>query len=292
MSSSASCCSASYSTLISAHELAQHLDDPDWVIFDCRHDLANRDFGRDVYARAHIPGARFLHIDEDLSSPLTGTNGRHPLPDPEAFAQRLARAGVGNETQVIAYDDAGGMFAARLWWMMRWIGHHCAAVLDGGLVAWLEAGQALTAKVPEPAPANFRVSLRPEVVDAAWVLGHLRNPEMLLVDARSPDRYRGENETLDPVGGHIPGAINRFFRDNLDGRGHFKQASILREEFGALLKGGDAHRVVHQCGSGVTACHNLLAMESAGLTGSRLYAGSWSEWCADPARPVATGPER
>ncbi|AYH42431.1 sulfurtransferase [Azoarcus sp. DN11] len=292
MSSAATSCSAAYSTLIGAHELAQHLHDPGWVVFDCRHDLANPDFGRAAYARAHIPGARFLHLDEDLSSALTGTNGRHPLPDAEGFARRLAAAGVGNETQVVAYDDAGGMFAARLWWMMRWLGHHCVAVLDGGLVAWLEAGQALTTESPKPTPADFRITVRPEVVDAGYVLDHLRHPEMLLIDARSPDRYRGENETLDPVGGHIPGALNRFFRDNLDKRGHFKQASVLREEFGALLKGSDARRVVHQCGSGVTACHNLLAMEAAGLTGSRLYAGSWSEWCADPARPVATGPER
>lgn len=281
----------SYSTLIGAHELAQHLSDPDWVIFDCRHDLANADFGRDAYARAHLPGARFLHLDEDLSCPCTGRNGRHPLPAPEDFARRLEKAGVGNDTQVIAYDDAGGMFAARLWWMMRWLGHHCVAVLDGGLVAWLEAGQALTSDVPQPASAHFNVSLQPAVVDAAYVLEHLRHPEMLLIDARSPDRYRGENETLDPVAGHIPGAVNHFFRDNLDKRGHFKQASVLREEFGVLLKGADARRVVHQCGSGVTACHNLLAMESAGLTGSRLYAGSWSEWCSDPARPVRTGTE-
>jgi len=281
---------ASYATLIGAHELAQHLDDPDWVIFDCRHDLANRDFGRDVYARAHLPGARFLHLDEDLSGPITGTNGRHPLPDPVALAQRLAQAGVGNETQVIAYDDAGGMFAARLWWLLRWLGHRRVAVLDGGLIAWCEAAQALTAGVPKPTPAVYSLSLQPNVVNATYVLDHLGKPDMLLIDARSPDRYRGENETLDPVGGHIPGAINRFFRDNLDPHGRFKQASVLREEFGTLLKGGDARRVVHQCGSGVTACHNLLGMESAGLTGSRLYAGSWSEWCADATRPIATGP--
>jgi thiosulfate/3-mercaptopyruvate sulfurtransferase len=283
---------ASYATLIGAHELAQHLGDPDWVIFDCRHDLANRDFGRDAYARAHLPGARFLHLDEDLSGPMTGTNGRHPLPDPAVLARKLAQAGVANDTQVVAYDDAGGMFAARLWWLLRWLGHHRVAVLDGGLIAWCEAAQALTAEVPQPAPASYALSLQAGVVDAEYVRDHLGKPDMLLIDARSPDRYRGENETLDPVGGHIPGAINRFFRDNLGAHGRFKQASVLREEFGTLLKGSDARRVVHQCGSGVTACHNLLAMESAGLTGSRLYAGSWSEWCADPVRPVATGPAR
>lgn len=279
----------SYSTLIGAFELSQHIGDPDWVIFDCRHDLANPDFGWEAYSRAHLPGARFLHLDRDLSCACTGKNGRHPLPAPEDFARRLEKAGVGNDTQVVAYDDAGGMYAARLWWMMRWLGHHCVAVLDGGLVAWLEAGQALSADIPQAAPARFDISTQPAVVDAAYVLEHLHHPDMLLIDARSPDRFRGENETLDPVAGHIPGAINRFFRDNLDKRGHFKQASLLREEFGMLLKGADARRVVHQCGSGVTACHNLLAMESAGLTGSRLYAGSWSEWCSDRDRPIRTG---
>jgi len=282
---------ASYSTLIGARELADQLDDPDWRIVDCRHDLADTGFGRAAYERGHLPGAHFLHLDEDLSGRMTGTNGRHPLPDPADFAARLGHLGIGNDTQVIAYDDAGGMFAARLWWMMRWLGHRRAAVLDGGLVAWCAAGQALTSKTPSVRPATYSLSLQPAVVDAAFVLDHLRTGDVMLIDARSPDRFRGENETLDPVGGHIPGAKNRFFRDNLIGGGCFKQASVLREEFGTLLKGRDAHRVVHQCGSGVTACHNLLAMESAGLSGSRLYAGSWSEWCADPHRPIATGPE-
>ena len=281
--------SASYGTLIGARQLAQHLDEPDWRIFDCRHDLTNPDFGRAAYAGGHLPRAQFLHLDEDLSGPMTGTNGRHPLPDPAALAARLGSLGVGNDTQVIAYDDAGGMFAARLWGLLRWLGHERAAVLDGGLIAWCEAGQPLTTAVPAFPPVAFDVSLKPVVVDAAFVENHLRDDAMMLVDARSPDRFRGENETLDPVGGHIPGAHNRFFRDNLTGHGSFKQASLLREEFGSLLKGRDVHQVVHQCGSGVTACHNLLAMEAAGLSGSRLYAGSWSEWCADPNRPVATG---
>ncbi|MCK0510845.1 sulfurtransferase [Aromatoleum buckelii] len=282
---------ASYSTLIGARELVDQLDDPDWRIVDCRHDLADPGFGRAAYERGHLPGAHFLHLDDDLSGRMTGTNGRHPLPDPADFAARLGRIGIGNDTQVIAYDDAGGMFAARLWWMMRWLGHRRVAVLDGGLVAWCAAGQALTIKTPSVQPTTYSLSLQPAVVDAAFVLDHLYTDEILLIDARSPDRFRGENEPLDPVGGHIPGAKNRFFRDNLIGGACFKQASVLREEFGALLKGRDAHRVVHQCGSGVTACHNLLAMESAGLSGSRLYAGSWSEWCADPRRPIATGPE-
>ena len=259
-------------------------------MFDCRFDLADPGFGRQAYATAHVPGAFFLDLDEDLSGAKTGSNGRHPLPDPARLAARLAACGVGNHTQVVAYDDAGGMVAARLWWLLRWLGHHRVAVLDGGLQAWLAAGQALDAALPEARAATYSLALRADRVDAQYVRQHLGQPDMVLIDARSPDRFRGENEMLDPVGGHIPGAINRFFRDNLDAHGCFKQASVLREEFGALLGAHSPRQVVHQCGSGVTACVNALAMEAAGLSGSRLYAGSWSEWCADPARPVVRGP--
>lgn len=281
--------SASYSTLIGAVELAQRLRDPDWVVFDCRFDLADPAFGRQAYAQGHLPGAIFLDLDDDLSSAKTGRNGRHPLPDPARLVARLEACGVGNHTQVVAYDDAGGMFAARLWWLLRWFGHHRVGVLDGGLQAWLAAGQALTEDAPTPCPSTYTLALRADRVEVDYVLQHLGQADMVLIDARSPDRFRGENEVLDPVGGHIPGAINRFFRDNLDARGCFKQASVLREEFAALLGAHSPRQVVHQCGSGVTACVNLLAMEAAGLSGSRLYAGSWSEWCADPARPVARG---
>ena len=282
--------SASYSTLIGALELAQRLRDPDWVVFDCRFDLADPAFGRQAYVASHVPGAFFLDLDEDLSGSKTGTNGRHPLPDPAQLAARLEACGVGNHTQVVAYDDAGGMFAARLWWLLRWLGHHRVAVLDGGLHAWLATGQALDEALPEPRAATYALALRPDRVDAQYVRQHLDRPDMVLIDARSPDRFRGENEMLDPVGGHIPGAINRFFRDNFDAHGCFKQASVLREEFGALIGAHSPRQVVHQCGSGVTACVNVLAMEAAGLSGSRLYAGSWSEWCADPSRPLARGP--
>ena len=280
---------ASFGLLIGAHELAAHLPSPGWCVFDCRHDLTNRDFGRSVYTEAHLPGAMFLHLDQDLSGPMTGLNGRHPLPAPEQLARRLAACGVNNDSQIIAYDDAGGMFAARLWWLMRWLGHDKVAVLDGGLRAWSEASQPLTSAIPTPAEGNFRPALVPPCVDAAYVEAHLDRPGMTLVDARGPDRFRGENETLDPVGGHIPGAINRFFKDNLDSGGRFKTPAQLREEFMPLLGTAPAPEVVHQCGSGVTACHNILAMELAGLSGSRLYPGSWSEWCANPSRPVATG---
>ena len=280
----------SYQTLITSADLAARLNDPTVVIVDCRHDLAKLNWGREEYQLAHIPGARFLHIDADLSAKLTGRNGRHPLPEAAAFAQTLGRTGISNSTQVVAYDAQGGMFAARLWWMLRhWLGHEAVAVLDGGLDAWKKEGQALTAELPAVTPATYTLKTPRNVVDTAFVLAHLEQPAMTLVDARAADRFRGENETMDPVGGHIPGARNRFFKDNLDASGKFKSPGVLREEFRAVLGGTPPDEVVHQCGSGVTACHNVLAMNVAGLNGGRLYAGSWSEWCSDPARPMAKG---
>lgn len=274
------------SLLVDSRQLAAHLEDPDWRIFDCRHDLANPAFGELAFAEGHIPGAQFLHLDRDLSGKKTGRNGRHPLPARSAFAARLGALGVDQTKQVVAYDDAGGMFAARLWWMLRWLGHHAVAVLDGGLQAWLSAGMALSHRVVPAVPTRFVPQPGAEPVDADAVAARLGKPDLVLIDARSPDRFRGENETLDPVGGHIPGARNRFFRDNLHADRHFKSADILRADFDAIIGSADPATVIHQCGSGVTACHNMLAMEVAGLAGSRLYAGSWSEWCADPARPV------
>ena len=256
-------------------------------MIDCRHDLADPEAGRRAYAQSHIPGARFAHLDKDLSSPKTGRNGRHPLPNPERFCARLAALGVSNDTQVVAYDASGGCYAARLWWMLRWVGHDQAAVLDGGWDAWLKANQAVTSDLPKIKPGNFRGDVRERTANADEILGAIGQPRMRLIDARSADRFRGENETLDPVAGHIPGARNRFFKLNLAPDGCFRQASELRGEFMALLEDSAPADVVHQCGSGVTACHNLLAMEIAGLSGSRLYPGSWSEWCSDPARPVA-----
>lgn len=279
-----------FSTLISAAELARRLEDPGWAVCDCRHDLANTAAGRQAYAESHIPGARFLHLDEDLSAPLTGRNGRHPLPDPEKFGRRLGELGISNTSQVVAYDASGGFYAARLWWMLRWAGHDAAAVLDGGWGAWLRAGHPVTAQLPHVIPGKFIPHLRPELaLDAASVTAALGKARPLLLDARSPDRFRGENETLDPVAGHIPGAANRFFRLNLDADGRFKPAAALRQEFNAVTGAVPPADVVHYCGSGVSACHNLLAMEAAGLSGSRLYPGSWSEWVADPSRPIATG---
>lgn len=278
-----------FSTLISASELTRHLGDPAWVICDCRHDLADTGAGRRAYAESHIPGARFVHLDEDLSARKTGRNGRHPLPGPDGFARRLGELGIANGKQVVAYDASGGPYAARLWWMLRWLGHDAAVVLDGGWNAWVKAAHPVTNQVPRIEAARFMPRPRPEIaVDVKAVAARVGKPGPLLMDARVPSRYRGENETLDPVAGHIPSAVNRPWQLNLDTEGRFKTAVELRNEFGEALKGNAPDKVTHYCGSGVTACHNLLAMEVAGLTGSLLYPGSWSEWCSDPARPIAT----
>ncbi len=280
----------SFNTLISASTLATHLTDANWIVCDCRHDLANYESGRRAYAEAHLPGARFLHLDEDLSGPKTGVNGRHPLPHPITFTLRLAALGIDNNTQVIAYDAMGGVYASRLWWMLRWVGHKNAAVLDGGIDAWVKAKQPVSAELPAIKPVRYNPNpISQLAVSANEVAANLDHQTLRVVDARSPDRFRGENETLDPVAGHIPGATNRFFKNNLTEDGCFKTADKLKQEFAAVLDTHAPNSVVHQCGSGVTACHNLLAMEVAGLSGSRLFPGSWSEWVSDRKRPVATG---
>jgi len=277
-----------FTTLISVADLSGHLGDPNWVICDCRHDLADTAAGRRAYSESHIPGARFVHLDADLSAPMTGRNGRHPLPDPERFARRVGELGISNSSQVVAYDASGGYYAARLWWMLRWLGHESAAVLDGGWAAWRKAPHPITNQIPVIKGSRFTVRRRAEMAcDAGYIVANLGKPQPRLLDARSPDRFRGENETLDPVTGHIPGAANRFFKLNLETDGRFKPAAILRREFTELLGKNAPRDVADDCGSGVTACHNLLAMEVAGLAGSRLYPGSWSEWCSDPSRPVA-----
>jgi len=277
--------------LVGAEELAAHAGDPGWRIFDCRHDLTNVDYGTRAYAKGHIPGALFMHLDKDLSGAKTGLNGRHPLPDPQVFAAKLSACGVGPDTQVVAYDNEGGVFAARLWWMLRWLGHGKVALLDGGLAAWRRARQPLVAEVESFPAASFVPRPQERMrVDVGYVLSVLGAQDSLILDARTPERFSGEQETIDPVGGHIPGAVNRFYFDNLDDVGvYFKSPEELRTEYDALLAGLPPVAVVQQCGSGVTACHNILAMELAGLTGSKLYVGSWSEWCADPSRPMATG---
>ena len=277
----------SYTTLVDTSVLASHIGDPDWIVFDCRNDLMNAEAGAADYARAHIPRAFFANLDGDLAGDRTGRNGRHPLPNPQLLAEKLGRAGLRSGKQLVAYDAQGGMFAARLWWLARWLGHRDAAVLDGGWQQWTAENRPQSNQRPALRSNGFREAPETNWVDADFVLTNLR--DLVLIDARAPDRFRGENETLDPIGGRIPGARNRFFKDNLASSGKFKTPHALGDEFRALLADTIIDKVVHSCGSGVSACHNLLAMEIAGMPGSRLYPGSWSEWCADTNRPIATG---
>ena len=264
------------------------------LLFDCGFDLADPEAGLRAHAARHLPGAIYLNLDHDLSAPKTGANlgrGRHPLPTREAFLDRMAGLGLSDDLPVVAYDNAGGMFAARAWWMLRWIGHRAVQVLDGGLAAWDAAGGKLQSGAVAPRPPGL-LSLRAMLtasVDFDTLRSGLGQGQRLIVDARAADRFRGENETLDPVGGHIPGAVNRFFKLNLGVDGRFKPAETLRAEWLALMAGRPASALVQQCGSGVTACHNLLALEAAGLPGAALYPGSWSEWCAQAGAPVARG---
>lgn len=287
---------STYATLISAHDLAAHKGAPGWVLVDCRHDLLDLAAGRAAYAAGHLPGAVFGDIETALSGAKYGPDGvfrgRHPLPEKEALLETLRGWGVDDGSQVVAYDAHGGMYAARLWWLLRWLGHEAVAVLDGGLAAWQALGGPLTTEVPTPARGTItlRAPFVPTVT-VAEVMDNLDRGGRIVIDARAGDRFRGENESIDPVGGHIPGAKNRFFKDNLQADGRFKDAATLRGEFSALV--ADPARAIMQCGSGVTACHNLLALEVAGLPGAALYPGSWSEWVGDgrqaTGRPVATG---
>jgi len=275
-------------TLVSTGELAAH---PDWRIFDCRHDLAKPALGEEHYREAHIPGALFAHLERDLSAPKTGRNGRHPLPDPLIFLLWIEKAGLQPSDQVVCYDAGNGAMAARLWWMLRWIGHQEVAVLDGGLAKWLAEKRPVTADVPRFKPSHYPLNRKPDgLLNVDEV--QRRSNETLLLDARAPVRYRGEQEPIDPVAGRIPGAKNRFNLDNISPQGTFKSPGELRADFQAVLSASGTQiapsEVVHYCGSGVAACHNLLAMEIAGLPGGRLFAGSWSEWIADPERPVET----
>ena len=276
-----------YETLIEPAGLRQHLGDPAWSIVDCRFDLAQTEAGRQAYQQAHIPRAHYAHLDEDLSSPITPTSGRHPLPDIQRLAARLGEWGISSATQVIAYDNANGAFAARLWWLLRWLGHRPVAVLNGGLQAWLAAGYPTESR---PA-AVMRAEFKPQPQNDAWlttaqVQQKLASGEITLIDARAADRFAGRNETIDSIAGHVPGARNHPFVSDLDSQQRFLPAAQLRQRWLEESRGPDAGHVVCMCGSGVTACHNLLALEVAGLHGARLYAGSWSEWIRDPNRPI------
>jgi thiosulfate/3-mercaptopyruvate sulfurtransferase len=270
-----------HTTLVSTQQLADHLGG--WRVFDCRHDLMKPELGAQQYREAHIPGALFASLEHDLSAPKTGKNGRHPLPDPAKFILWLGSKGVGPNDQVVCYDAGNGSMAARLWWMLRWVGHRPVAVLDGGIAKWTKEGRPVDAAVPQPKPTTYPAKVASGTLDARMVENDLKN--LFLLDARAPARYRGEQEPIDPVAGHIPGAKNRFNMDNILPDGTFKSRQELKAAFQEVLKGQKPEDIVHYCGSGVSACHNLLAMEIAGLPGGKLYPGSWSEWIADPARP-------
>ena len=279
-----------YTTIVAGAVLAEHLDDPDWIILDCQHDLMQPAFGREAYAREHLPGARFVALDDDLAGPKNGSNGRHPLPGVEALTAVFSRLGVSAGKQVVVYDGAQNMYAGRVWWTLKWLGHEAVALLDGGLGKWKADGRPLTTAVPAATPAVFTPHVNAAIkVDADYVAARLREGTARIIDARAPERYDGSQETIDPVGGHIPGALNRFWKSNVNADGTYKPAAVLRAEFEALLGGRAPAEVIQQCGSGVTALHNFVAMEVAGLSGSKLYPSSWSEWCADPKRPVAKG---
>ncbi len=277
-----------YTTLITPAQLNElQQSSAQVLVFDCGFDLSDRSAGQRNYDAGHLPGAVHIDLETELSGAANGLNGRHPLPKREAFQALMARLGANDDTQIVAYDAA----APRLWWMLRWIGHSAVAVLDGGLPAWKAAGYPARTQAEPPRPAGSITLRAPLAATVGYdqVLANLNDGAYVVLDARAPDRFRGENETVDAIGGHIPGAVNRLFRDNLDADGRFKSAARLRAEFEAVLGQTSPQQVINQCGSGVTACHNLLAMEIAGLGGAALYPGSWSEWSSRPGSPIATG---
>jgi thiosulfate/3-mercaptopyruvate sulfurtransferase len=281
-----------YSTLIESAELAAHSSDTDWTVLDCRFELGRPEWGGSVYAEGHVPNAIYAHLDRDLSSPVTATTGRHPLPLVEAFVAALGSWGIDENVQVVAYDQSNGAYASRLWWLLRWVGHFRVAVLNGGFAAWQQAGLPVSKQpgvrqprrfTPNRAQAGVVSTVELEKLLAA---GQLTTGGRALIDARSADRFAGENETVDPVAGHVPGARNHPFAHNLDAQGRFLPAHVLRSKWLETLQAQAPATAIAMCGSGVTACQNLLALEVAGLPGAQLYAGSWSEWIRDAARPI------
>jgi len=274
-----------FTTLIDKKTLADHLQDPNWIIVDCSYDLTDKSAGRNSYLESHIQGAVFADVHDDLSGPPVTDHGRHPLPTEEALNRLFSQLGINCDSQVIVYDNASACFAGRLWWMLRYMGHEAVAVLDGGRQDWEQTALPDATGEEKNTQTNYKGKANKD-----WLVTVNSVPTAeLLFDSRDPQRYRGEVEPLDKAAGHIPGAINRFWKNNLDESGLFKGADQLRKEFDMCFAGTDVKKTVFYCGSGVTACHNLLAVAHAGLGSPRLYAGSWSDWCSDPGRPVATG---
>ena len=279
-----------FTTTVSTEQLAAELDNPNWVIIDCRFTLTDPSAGRHAYEISHIRGARFADLNEDLSSSPTPFTGRHPLPDSQTLCNKLANWGISGDSQVVVYDDSYGAMAVRLWWLLRWLGHVNVALLDGGLPKWAREKQPTSNALPTITRQTFSCRPNPDLMVNADAVESLRQSAThRLIDARPEQRFSGEREPLDAVAGHIPGAINWVFEENLDFDGTYLPPEELRANYMQLMQGVAPENVVHTCGSGVTACHNILAMEIAGLSGSRLYPGSWSEWITNPARPVATG---
>jgi thiosulfate/3-mercaptopyruvate sulfurtransferase len=278
-----------FTTIVSTETLAKNLTDPAWVIIDCRFDLAMPEWGFSEYQSGHIPGAIYANLNKDLSSIPNETSGRHPLSDPEVFFQRCIQWGINQDSQVVVYDQAGGSYASRLWWMLKTVGHERVAVLDGGLLKWNAENRPISTGTEQVHPAE-NPGFEPQFNQQRWLTSKeteqfINDPAYILIDARSNDRFRGENETIDPIAGHIPGAVSRFHGLNLEEDGTFKPQEKLKQEFLTLLNNVPPEKAIVYCGSGVTSCHHLLAMEIAGLKGARLYAGSWSEWIRDPNRP-------
>jgi len=280
----------SFQTLIDTATAAAHIDDPQWAIVDCRFALDDPAFGERAYLAAHIPGAVYADLNRDLAGALTGRNGRHPLPNPAEFSATLSRLGIGRGVQVVAYGQQSDMFSARLWWMLRWVGHDDVAVLDGGFDRWMRDGRPVRSGREHRPAREFIAAVRPEMIvgpeEVARIAGR---SDWLLLDARAPERYRGEIEPIDKAPGHIPGAVNFHYKATLDDSGMFVDATALRAGLGRTAEGTPAGRIICYCGSGVSACHNLLALEHIGVTGAKLYPGSWSEWSSDPSRPVEKG---
>ncbi len=282
----------SYTTLIQPSDLAAEFDSSYWVILDCRFNLMNASAGRALYETGHLPNAQYADLEQDLSSPKTADSGRHPLPTIDSLVTKFSAWGIDKTTQVVVYDDANGAFAGRAWWLLRWLGHQNVAVLDGGIQAWTHSGYELTEKVMPPTVRQFIAQVNPDLMISTEQLAALIDDKSrlyCLLDARAPERYRGEVEPIDPVAGHIPTAINAPFAGNLDATGYFLSAEKLRARFDELRGQLTPEQIICSCGSGVTACHNLIAMEHAGLKGAKLYVGSWSEWITNPQRSIATG---